>query len=292
MATGLTTITDLAELRELQELHLADWPKHCVAYFWLDNYLRWLETDPLTKYLTFYTLDGDWRRDGLFILVHRYQLFFSNLSRQKTPELLSVLTLLDWTNGFKVSAIHETHHRAYKQLLAERRLVMDREMKTVMYHLPCEQAKALQRSCPPGYYLDDVRLEHAGLINDLWSAHHPGSLKLVEMLIEKNGNVGLYEEATGELCAWCLRLQSGFLGALEVLQTHQRRGLGLVVAAAIAKRIANDLEHDVTALVNLNNETARKVFDKLLFTLLEGEHYYWSMCLPESGGLLNWPANT
>lgn len=88
------------------------------------------------------------------------------------------------------------------------------------------------------------------------------------------------------------RLQSGFLGALEVLQTHQRRGLGLVVAAAIAKRIANDLEHDVTALVNLNNNAARKVFDKLDFTLLGGEHYYWSMCLPESGGLFNWPANT
>lgn len=69
MATGLTTITDLAELRGLQKLYLADWPKHCVAYFWLDNYLRWLGEDPLTKHLTFYTLDGDWRRDGLFILV-------------------------------------------------------------------------------------------------------------------------------------------------------------------------------------------------------------------------------
>lgn len=214
---------------------------------------------------------------------------------------------MDWTRGYKVSAIHETHHGIYKQLLKEHHLCMDREMKTIMYRLPCEQAKALQFSCPSGYFLDNVRLEHAELINELWSAKHTGSLKLIQLLIEMNTNVGLYDQATGQLCAWCLRfvgyeyvkptrieflhlyrLQSGFLGALEVLHTHQRRGLGLVVAAAIAKRIANDLNHDVTALVNLNNAAACKVFAKLGFMLIEGEHYYWSMCLPTEGGSINW----
>ncbi|TDG40432.1 hypothetical protein AWZ03_013148 [Drosophila navojoa] len=288
MASSLTTISNLAELTALKELHLKDWPKHCVGFYWLDNYLRWLQKNPNTKYLTFYTLNGNWRRDGLFILVHRYQLFFSNLSRQKTPELLTALTLMDWTRGYKVSAIHETHHAIYKQLLAEHHLFMDREMKTIMYRLPCEQAKELQVNCPPGYFLDNVRLEHAELINELWSAKHPGSLKLIQLLIEMNTNVGLYDQATGQLCAWCLRLQSGFLGALEVLPTHQRRGLGLVVAAAIAKRISGDLNHDVTALVNLNNTAACRVFEKLQFMLIKGEHYYWSMCLPTAESSLSW----
>jgi len=86
-------------------------------------------------------------------------------------------------------------------------------------------------------------------------------------------------------------LQSGFLGALEVLHTHQRRGLGLVVAAAISQRIANELNQDVTALINMNNIVASKVFDKLHFTLEEGEHYYWSICLPEKESSISWPAN-
>lgn len=69
MAASLTTITNISQLTELKELHLIDWPKHCVGFFWLDNYLRWLAKNPGMKYLTFYTLDANWRRDGLFLLV-------------------------------------------------------------------------------------------------------------------------------------------------------------------------------------------------------------------------------
>lgn len=226
MATKLTAITDTAELRALQELYLKDWPQHCVGYFWLDNYLRWLNKDPQIKHLTFYTLNGDWQRDGLFLLVvrlwnififdsaklllwtsfqHRYQLFFSNISRERTPELVRALRLLDWSRGFKVSAIHETHHAIYKFFLAERQLRMDREMKTIMYHMPFSKAKMLHINCPTGYYVDSVRVEHAELINDLWSARHVGSLKLIQLLIEHNTNIGLYDQESGELCAWCLR---------------------------------------------------------------------------------------
>lgn len=187
---------------------------------------------------------------------------------------------------------------------------LQREMNTIMYRMPCKEAKELQFDCPPGYYLDKVRLEHAELIDEHWSARHPGSLRLIQMLIEHNTSAGLFHKETGQLCAWCLRwhrpiikinifyqrfhfdrLQSGFLGALEVLQTHQRRGLGAVVAAAISQRIANELNHDVTALVNLNNAAACKLFNKLSFTLAEGEHYYWSMCLPERQSSISWQAN-
>ncbi|XP_016931513.3 uncharacterized protein [Drosophila suzukii] len=293
MATAkqLTKITDIADLKNLQKLYLKDWPSHCVAYFWLDNYIRWLHQNPSLKHLNFYTLDNDWKRDGLFILVHRYQLFFSNISKRKT-ELKLALKLLDWSGGFKVSAIQEAHHEIYKELVAELNLNMDREMNTIMFSLNCQEAEKLgEIQCPEGYYLDKVRLEHAELINDLWSARHPGSLKLIQMLITYNTNVGLYEKESGSLCAWCLRLQSGFLGALEVIQTHQRRGLGLVVAAAISKTIATDLQQDITALVNMNNNAARRVFEKLNFKLLRGEHYYWSMIKPNGSGQISWPSN-
>ncbi|XP_016977635.1 uncharacterized protein LOC108043436 [Drosophila rhopaloa] len=286
----LTRITDIDDLKDLKQLYLKDWPKNCVGFFWLDNYLRWLHQNPSLNHLNFYTLDNDWKSDGLFILVHRYQLFFSNLSKQKS-ELKVALKFLDWSGGFKVSAIHETHHNIYKELVSELNLRMDREMATIMYSLTCQEAKKLVVNCPDGYYLDKVRLEHADLINDLWSARHPGSLKLIQMLITHNTNVGLYEEKSGLLCAWCLRLQSGFLGALEVIQTHQRRGLGLVVAAAISKAIATDLQQDITALVNLNNDAACRVFQKLDFKLIRREHYYWSMIKPMDGDQISWPSN-
>ncbi|XP_043643648.1 uncharacterized protein LOC122613508 [Drosophila teissieri] len=284
----LTRIADVEDLRDLQNLYLKDWPSHCVAFFWLDNYLRWLHQKPTLKHLEFYTLDNDFRSDGLFILVHRYQLFFSNLSRQRSG-LEAALRHLDWSGGFKVSAIHESHHKIYKQLALDLGLHMDREMNTIMYMLTREEAVRLQVQCPEGYYLGQVRLEHADLINDLWSARHPGSLELIQMLIAHNTNVGLYEKESGSLCAWCLRLQSGFLGALEVLPAHQRRGLGLVVAAAISKAIAADLQQDITALVNMNNRAACRVFEKLDFRLVQGEHYYWSMIRPAEGGQISWP---
>ncbi|XP_017835038.1 uncharacterized protein LOC108594385 isoform X2 [Drosophila busckii] len=221
--------------------------------------------------------------------MHRYQLFFSNLSREKTPQLREALELLDWSVGYKVSAIHETHNNVYKQLIVERQLCLEREMNTKFYSMPCEKAKLMKISCPSGYYLDKVRLEHAVLINELWPARHAGSLKLIELLIEHNTSVGLYEQETGQLCAWCLRLQSGFLGALQVLETHQRRGFAAVVAAAISQKIAKELEQDVTALVSMDNAPAARVFEKLHFTLNAGEHYYWSMCLPHKGDTINWP---
>ncbi|XP_017154489.1 uncharacterized protein LOC108163611 [Drosophila miranda] len=286
----LTKIADIADLRALQGLYLKDWPRHCVGYFWLDNYLRWLQDDPEIRHLTFYTLDNDWATDGLFLLVHRYQLFFCNLSRRR-PQLKLALSLLDWCGGYKVSAIHEEHHLVYRELLAELQLGIDREKNTIMYQLCCQKAKELEVECPSGYYLDKVRLEHAELVNDLWSARHPGSLYLIQLLISNNTNIGLYERETGMLCAWCLRLQSGFLGALEVRKSHQRRGLGVIVAAAISQSIAKDLQQDVTALVNLNNSAACRLFEKLQFTLVQGEHYYWSMSLPKRGGQIDWPNN-
>ncbi|XP_017132219.1 uncharacterized protein LOC108149287 [Drosophila elegans] len=286
----LTEITDIDDLKDLQELYLKDWPSNCVAYFWLDNYLRWLQKNPSLSHLTFYTLNNDWQSDGLFILVHRYQLFFSNLSKQKS-DLKDALKLLDWSGGFKVSAIQENHHKIYKELVAELNLTMYREMPTTMYSLNCREARKLEISCPEGYYVDKVRLEHAELINDLWSARHPGSLKLIQMLITNNTNVGLYERESGLLCAWCLRLQSGFLGALEVIVTHQRRGLGLVVASAISKAIATDLQHDITALVNVNNTAACRVFEKLDFKLIREKQYYWSMIKPRHGDQISWPNN-
>ncbi|XP_068149716.1 uncharacterized protein [Drosophila tropicalis] len=281
----LREITDFHELKELQKLYLKDWPKHCVGYFWLDNYLRWMDT----KHLSFYTLDNNWQHDGLFILVHRYQLFFGTLN-DGGKRLQEALSLLDWSGGYKVSAIQERHHMIYKDLLNELPVRMDRELNTDMYYLSCEEAKKLQINCPNGYYFDKVRPE-LEMINNLWSARHPGSLRLIELLITKNTNVGLYEKDSGKLCAWCLRLQSGFLGALEVLKTHQRRGLGLVVAAAISRLIAQQLNQDVTALVNMNNISAGKIFQKLNFQLQQEEHYFWSMSLPKDSNAIKWPAN-
>ncbi|XP_030383886.1 uncharacterized protein LOC115631312 [Scaptodrosophila lebanonensis] len=284
----LTAITDTKELKELQKLYRKDWPRHCVGYFWLDNFLRWLEKDE--KQIAFYTLDEDWRTDGLFLIVHRYQLFFANLSQCGTQELQMALELLDWSRGYKVSSIYESHHLLYKHILSTLGLSFEQEQKTIMYHLDCKKAKALDMSCPDGYFVQPLRLEHAAIINELWSSRHRGSLKLIQLLIKNNANVGVYKDDSKELCAWCLRLQSGFLGALEVQGRYKRQGLGAEVVGAMAKRISNELEQDVTALVSLSNIAAAKLFEKLGFTLRTDEHYYWSMSLPKIKGNY-WPDN-
>lgn len=69
-----------------------------------------------------------------------------------------------------------------------------------------------------------------------------------------------------------LRLQGGFLGALQVKDKYKRLGLGTAVTIATSRRIA-DQGHDVMALVNKANIPSRRTFEKLNFQVTDA--CYW-----------------
>lgn len=117
----------------------------------------------------------------------------------------------------------------------------------------------------------------AKLTDDLWPNKHEGSLFFLTRLIEWNANIGAYNKSTNELVAWCFRLQAGPLGALQVLPSQYRKGLGSVVTKNMCKQLAA-IGHDTFAFVNATNIPSKTMFEKLGFKHIDTG--YWLRTFP------------
>ncbi|XP_030383774.1 uncharacterized protein LOC115631209 [Scaptodrosophila lebanonensis] len=273
----------LDELQAFQELYKRDWPTYCAEFYCLDNFIRFLVAEPEIKNLKAYSL-AEHRSDGLFIFVDRYQLFVGSLN-STNGGVARVLQLLDWSMGFKCSSIPTRHYDALSRVVREKCLEVEYDDITKLYFMPAARALQMELNVPSGFVLRSLRVKDAALINADWPNRHEGSLYFVKRQIKMCVNVGLYEESTQRLVAWCLRLQGGYLGALQVRNTHKRRGFGSLVATAMALRIAG-LKQDVMALVNPENNPSCSMFDKLGFQVID--HCHWLRTLPVAGNF-SWP---
>ncbi|XP_054744782.1 uncharacterized protein LOC129249152 [Anastrepha obliqua] len=291
----LTAISEISELHQLRDLYRRDWPAHCVGYYCLSNFIDWVENRQQLssvadmKNLQIFTLDSDWHSDGLFLIVDRYQLFVNSLLASEDSERLTkAISLLNWAwPGYKVSSFRERHRLSVLSVVRDKRLTTEYDSLTVMYYKPSAEVLQLPISCSADYVLRPLNAAtDAEEIDTLWPNRHQGSLFLIKRLIEWNANIGVYTADTDELVAWCLRLQGGFLGALQVKENHKRRGLGSLVAAATAQRIAEQGD-DVIALVNKNNSASCGMFDKLGFKVVD--NCYWLRTFPTKNVEIPWP---
>ncbi|XP_023295486.2 uncharacterized protein LOC111678380 [Lucilia cuprina] len=279
----LLELKDLSELEKLRDLYRRDWPNNCVGYYCLDNFLKWKKKDVHLKNLRILTSA---KEEGLYVIIDRYQLFVGSLNKENCDNLTQALKSLDWSKGFKVSSFLECHRTAVLNTVESKKLNLEYDSLTLMYYLPNAEAKNLDLSCPKGFIIKPLTsAKDAELINSLWPNRHEGSLFLIKRLIDWNINMGIYVETTNELVAWCLRLQGGFLGALQVKEEYKRLGLGAAVTRATSHRIAEDGD-DVMALVNKDNIPSRRTFEKLNFKVTE--QCYWLRSLPSIENN-NWP---
>lgn len=134
---------------------------------------------------------------------------------------------------------------------------------------------------PTGIELRPLQAEHTDIVNNLWPNRHDGSAFLIRQLIERSPSIGAFiaddrSPDNGQLVAWCLQLQSGLHGALQVHPDHQRRGLGGLVCKAMAKLQA-ELGLDSSGSVFLDNYASMGMFEKAGFILLD--HVSWMMCV-------------
>ncbi|XP_055918700.1 uncharacterized protein LOC129950806 [Eupeodes corollae] len=290
------------ELTKLRDLYLRDWPKNCVGYYTLDNFIRWLQKDPQIKALSILTLsnnvessvvvvgdrsdgngdgngdndDNDWRVDGTFVLVDRYQLFLSTLN-PSNERLRIALSLLDWSRGYKVSSFLERHRPAVVSVVESYKLHKEYDSLTLVYHMPRSEAIQMKIDCPEGFVVREMDEDDAVVADNVWPNQHVGSLFLLKRLIKWNPNMGVFTKADNQLVAWCFRLQGGFLGALQVKDTHQRMGLGSLVLRAITKKIGQ-MNQDVTACVGTQNTPSRKMFERCGFKVVDKA--YWLRTYP------------
>lgn len=125
---------------------------------------------------------------------------------------------------------------------------------------------------PPNFQLRSLKKENAFKINSVWPHRQEGSERFIEYMIEHNTNVGLFD-ATGELVAWCLRLDFGSLGALQVDENHYRKGFGSIVTKAICRKIAMECDADVTSNIIHKNFKSLNLFQKLGFKDIDKNHW-------------------
>ncbi|EDW64939.1 uncharacterized protein [Drosophila virilis] len=276
---------NLQQLQSLQTLYIQQWPKYCAEFYCLDNFIRFFKNDPQIRNIRAYTLSAQQAKDAaLFVILDRYQLFVGCLDNAE--ELLQqALGLLDWSTGLKCSSIPARHIEALDCVVRAKQLRLEYRDICNMYYMPQNEASELKVDIPDGFCVKSLSEEDAELVNEEWPNHHVGSLYFVQRQIRLCVNVGLYATDTQELVAWCIRLQGGFLGALQVRSTHKRRGFGSLVAKEMARRIAA-LGQDVMALVNPENQASNGMFDKLGFKVID--QCVWLRTEPVAGEF-TWP---
>jgi hypothetical protein len=62
-------------LIKFRNMFKANWPTHITAYYLIENYMEWLEKVNNIKNLKIYSLNGEWRKDGTFVIIVSF-LFF------------------------------------------------------------------------------------------------------------------------------------------------------------------------------------------------------------------------
>lgn len=107
----------------------------------------------------------------------------------------------------------------------------------------------------------------------MWPNRHQASDFFIAQIIERSPSVGAFTTDGGKLVAWCLRLQAGPHGALQVDEAYRGRGLGLLVCKALARRLAVELGLDACACVGPDNPASCATFRRAGFAVIDD--VYW-----------------
>ncbi|XP_017067904.2 uncharacterized protein LOC108105704 [Drosophila eugracilis] len=283
--SALLEVIGLPDLKNFQGLYKQNWPKFCQEYYCLDNFIEFLKKQPEIKHLQAYTLNiKQARDDALFVIVDRYQLFVGSLNN--TNGLVrKALDLLDWSTGLKCSSVPFRHIDALDSIVESKKLDIVFRDPTDLFYMKAADALKLRVEPPAGFTLRSLSVADAPLVNEEWPNHHLGSLFFIERQIRMCVSVGLYQKDSQELVAWCIRLQGGYLGALQVKDSHKRRGFGSVVTREISYRLAEQ-GHDVMALVGHLNKPSSGMFSKLGFKVID--QCLWLRTKPTKGEF-TWP---
>lgn len=69
---------------------------------------------------------------------------------------------------------------------------------------------------PEGFHYAPLNASHVAKINSVWAQRSTTSEKFLSNLIEENPSTGAFKTDTGELAAWCVMLETGAMGNLQV----------------------------------------------------------------------------
>ncbi|XP_055593801.1 uncharacterized protein LOC129748220 [Uranotaenia lowii] len=251
-----------SEWHELRDLFVVEWPSHEIAYYTIQNYIDWFAIDPEIKNLQILSLNGDWRDNGTYLIVDRYQMFVYTLEANN-DSLKRALFLIDWDYSYKMCSIRQCHRPALEEVFRALQIELAWQRVSKVYRLAGEEAAKFEFAIPQGMYMDRMKVEHAPMANELWSHRCQGSEFYMKRIAAWNPSVGLFDE-NGEPVAWCFVWPTGAIGPLEVTKKHHRKGYGTIIAKAIAQELAK-IGRNCYATILSSNMASQTMFDKIGF---------------------------
>lgn len=213
-----------------------------------------------------------------------------------SDRLETALGLLDWRAGMKVASFMARHREAVLRVVRAKRLHTSVDDRLMVYHMTRTEATELRVECPAHIRLALLEgAQHAAVIDAVWRNRYAGSVDLLRQLIELSPQIGAFADDDDDdddttagndasnsegvkqpqrrrLVGWCLRFETGAMGALQVDPLVRRCGLGTVLCAAMARQLGA-LGMDAFACVLPENGASRRMFERVGFRY--AEDVYW-----------------
>ncbi|XP_058820208.1 uncharacterized protein LOC131682610 [Topomyia yanbarensis] len=270
----------ILDLEELESVLRRQWDRNEIGCRTVQNYLNWLRVDSDIEDLKIFSLNGNWRNDGTFIIIDCIYIYIYNF-KERNDSMERALRLLDWKRSYSICMFPERFKLSITNIFRELKLETSLFTEDIIYYLPSDAADRLNIDLPEGYRLAPLERKHAKQINANWEFKAEAETeRFIVRLIDSGCNVtiGLFIESSDELIGWCLQSPSGEISLLSVDHRYRRKGFGALLVTAFVKRIAANGLGSYASVV-LSNEPSRKLFKRLGF--YEKEKVHWIVNKPK-----------
>ncbi|XP_017854354.1 uncharacterized protein LOC108607818 [Drosophila busckii] len=272
--------------QSLLEIPISEWTFLCdlyadrkcetMSYSLISHFLKWVQFEPNLD-IKCLSLDESWRKDGTFLIIgalgnKQKDVYFDTLSdnMDRLSQLLECFTIdpkdiMLFGYSKRVVPAAERYIRKFPNTPFT-------TIATVLYRASPDIIAGFSTDPPAGLELRRLAIEDAETVNALWPHRTEGSVNFVKRLITHHLSVGAYD-ANGRMVSWCLREPIGRVGMLQVQESQKRLGLGSLMVRYISKKIMEQGE-EVLAAVVLENVASSKMFEKLGFKQID--NVYWT----------------
>jgi GNAT superfamily N-acetyltransferase len=126
---------------------------------------------------------------------------------------------------------------------------------------------------PKGFYFGSVNQTHVPKINSLWAQKSSRSFEFLSTLINENPSTGLFSNENGELAAWCLMLETGGMGNLQVDEKYYRKGFGEATYMKQALKLGKELGIELHGHIAHQNSISLKMSTKVGFEWIDSNSW-------------------
>ncbi|XP_070505358.1 uncharacterized protein [Chironomus tepperi] len=268
--SNLLVEVPIESLPKLRDAYKINWPEHILAFNFLAKMIKRFEKDPKQREIVrIYCVDGKLEKDATFIgVVDDYNVLVGTLD-MTFKQLSKGFKGLNYNTVKKLSSLKEIYRETALEFIKAEGLktMVDKEM--IMAYMSCEDAKNLEFEVPVGLELRGLTDSDIEKINSVWPNRYTGSEDFLSYCISQNFSIGLYDQSSGELVAWCLENDVNSLFVLQVDDNHLRKGYASIVVKALSKLIAEERGLDINANIMCSNVKSTELFKKLSFKVID-----------------------